>query len=115
MKSNEMKPPVEVDPAQDEQNGKECKGSKEARKRQERKQTVVSSQTMVSSQNRRAVLRVESQLMVCHRQCEGRWRWGRERWEDCTNGPRRGGEGAAVGQRAERAVLIIRGPSSLKK
>ncbi|CAM6017794.1 unnamed protein product [Sphagnum balticum] len=45
---------------------KECKGSKEARKRVERKRTVV------SSQNRRSLLRVETQLMLCRRQCETR-------------------------------------------
>ncbi len=41
MKSNEMKPPVEVDPAQDEQNGKSAREAKRAGKRQERKQTMV--------------------------------------------------------------------------
>ncbi len=91
---------------------KECKGSKEARKRQERKQTVV------SLQNRRALLRVETQLTPCRRQCERRWRWGRamgrlhertgKRWaRGCMGAGRKRTDSGAV--LWCRETLIIRG------
>lgn len=93
MKRNEMKPPVEVDPVQDQQNGKSAREAKRHKNdRNESKRWFL----------RRTVghcyaWRRNWWCVVANAKDGGD---GEERWEDCTNGPRRGGEGA-VGERAE--------------
>jgi hypothetical protein len=93
MKSNQMKPPVEVDPVQDERNGRSAGEAK--RHENDRKE------------NKRWFLRRTVGHCYAWRRnwwcVVANWKDGgdrEERWENCTNGPGRGGEGV-VGERAQ--------------